>query len=240
MTDSVRLQKYLADRGVASRRAAADIVRAGRVKINDKTVTEPGSRVIPGSDTVSIDGVAVNSAKERVRTIILNKPRGYVCSTAGQSSPTVYSLIVGIKERLVPVGRLDKDSEGLLLMSNDGDLVNRLTHPRFGHEKVYEATVSGAVSANVLKTLRSRMVIDGYRIQPVQVRILRESSKKGQTILEFLLKEGRNRQIREMCRRTHLKVLRLVRTRIGKLTLSDLPTGKWREIDPCEAGQLSL
>ena len=133
------------------------------------------------------------------RTIMLYKPRGYICSASAKQGRTVYELINKINEQLVPVGRLDKDGEGLLLMSNDGNLINNLTRPRFQQEKTYHTTVSGDLDDRILKTLQSRLLIDGYRIQHAKVTILSKSQEAGHYILEFILKEGRNRQIRKMC-----------------------------------------
>ena len=229
-SDSIRLQKFLSERGVASRRHAAKLIEQGFVTVNGDRVTEPGRRVDPTRDTVLFRGRALPQSKEATRTILLYKPRGYVCSTRGQKSPTVYDLIEDVPERLVPAGRLDKDSEGLLLMSNDGDLVNRLTHPRHGHAKTYHVTVAGTVDACALKKLRSRLVIDGYRIRPAKVRILKLSSGSGYALLEFVLKEGRNRQVRKMCSAAGLRVHRLLRVAIGSITAAGLRAGEWRDL----------
>lgn len=260
----IRLQKFLAERGVASRRTCGQYVAAGRVRVNGTIVTQPGIRVDPEKDKVTLDGRVISKRREAHRTILLHKPRGYVCSTFSKQGRTVYALIRDVKERLVPVGRLDKNSEGLLLMSNDGELVNRLTHPRFGQEKTYRVTVSGKVDAVVLKKLRSRLVIDAYRIQPTKVKLLRKvadpdssgddvgsadpdshvhgdvgSADPERFLLEFVLKEGRNRQIRKMCKQAALKVYRLVRVKIGNLALARLKPGQWRDLDNRELEKLS-
>lgn len=226
----IRLDKFLAERGVASRRASGDYVRTGRVTVNGARVTVPGHRIDPGADVVTLDGVSLSSVPDRHVTLMLHKPRGYVCTTNATQGRTVYELIPPTVERLVPVGRLDKDSEGLLLMSNDGDLVLRLTHPRFGHEKVYEVTVQGRVTRRILERLQSRLVIDGYRIQPASVRVLTCDRKRGTQVLEMRLQEGRNRQIRKMCAAVHLEVLRLVRTQLQTLTLAGLEPGQSRPL----------
>lgn len=229
-----RLQKFLAARGIASRRGAADLVKAGRVQVNGQTVREPGWRVDARADHVAVDGRELPDERERLRTVLLNKPRGYVCSASERDGRTVLSLLGGVAERLVPVGRLDKNSEGLLLLSNDGDLVLRLTHPRFEQEKTYRVTVSGPVDARALATLRSRLTIDGYRIQPAAVEVLKEGAVQGRTILQFELREGRNRQIRKMCDAAGLTIHRLVRTRIRSLALGNLRPGEWRDLTPAE------
>jgi 23S rRNA pseudouridine2605 synthase len=225
---TVRLQKVLAERGVYSRRAAADRIRTGHVAVNGIIVREAGLRIDPLLDRVLVDGKPLPDTPCKV-TIMLYKPRGYICSTNAAQGRTVYELVQDIPEKLVPVGRLDKNSEGLLLMSNDGDLVNRLTHPRFEHTKTYQVSVTGAVDEAVIKVLNSRMVIDGYQIQPVHVRLLKHR-RDGNAVLEFRLREGRNRQIRKMCETVGLKIRRLVRTRIGPLAVRSLPPGKWQRL----------
>jgi 23S rRNA pseudouridine2605 synthase len=223
-----RLQKILADRGVASRRSAADLIRAGAVSVNGVAQREPGARVNPDNDEIRIRGAPIPTAREPVRTIIMNKPAGLICSAARGQGRTVYSLLRGVTERVVPAGRLDKDTEGLLLLSNNGDLVNRLTHPRFGQKKVYEATVSGPVDPVALRILRSPLDMDGYKTRPARVSVVRAAGD-GMTVLQVELGEGRNRQVRRMCEAAGLKVERLVRIRIGNLGLTGLAPGQWRD-----------
>jgi len=230
MAAEIRLQKYLSERGIASRRKCAEIVHQGRITVNGHKIAEPGFHVNPVRDTVYIDGNLVSHAQEHKRTIVLYKPRGYICSASNIDGKTVYELIGNIPERLVPVGRLDKDSEGLLLMSNDGDLISKLTHPRYEHEKTYEVTVSGTVNHQVIKLLQSRMMIDGYKIHPVKVKYLSRIPGSSFSLLEFRLKEGRNRQIRKMCEQAGLAVCRLVRTKAGNIGLKGLKPGKWQEL----------
>jgi 23S rRNA pseudouridine2605 synthase len=229
----IRLQKFLAERGVASRRHAAAMIVDGHVSVNGALVREAGYRVVPGRDDIRVDGAVVPPVVEPARTIALHKPRGYVCSTVarGTGTRTVYALLADVHERLVPAGRLDADSEGLLLLSNDGDLILRLTHPRYGHTKRYHVTVEGAVTDAVLARLRSRLDIDGYRIQPVDIeRLRRPAAPDGSTTLCFALREGRNRQIRRMCAQVGLRVRRLVRIAVGNVELGNLPPGAWREL----------
>lgn len=228
--ETIRLQKYLAERGVASRRHSAELIKAGRVRVNGNVVTEPGLHVDIATVCVEIDGHPVSSQPESTRTIVLNKPRGYVCSTRGQNSKTVYELIPEIKERLVPAGRLDKDSEGLLIMSNDGDLIHRLTHPRFGHTKTYHVTVSGQLDDKVLERLRRPITIEGYETKPAIVRILRSQLPRDRKVLEITLEEGRNQQIRRLCKAAGLRVHRLMRTRIGSVEIQGLKPSAWRDI----------
>ena len=228
---NIRLQKFLAQRGIASRRKSAELISEGLITINGQRVLEPGFRINPEKDIISINGKKIPIEIEKRRTIILYKPRGYICSTSEENGKTVYELTKRIKERIVPVGRLDKESEGLLLMSNDGDLILKLTHPRYGHEKTYEVTVSGEVNDLVLKKLQSAMIIDDYKIRPVKVELIRKE-KSGLFVLKFMLKEGRNRQIRKMCEQVNLNVMRLIRTKIGNLTLAGLRPGEWKDYAP--------
>lgn len=224
-----RLQKYMADCGVASRRHCAELIREGRVAVNGRAVLIPGHRMDPSKDNVTVDGRTLKSQLQPLRTIAVNKPRGYVCSTSRREGRSVYDLIPGISERLVCAGRLDADSEGLLIMSSDGQLVQQLTHPRHGHVKTYEATVTGHVDSDTLDLLRSPLTIDGYRIRPCKVK-RSESRPDKVSVLEFALAEGRKRQIRHMCRIAGLTVHRLVRTAIGRLGVAHIKPGGWRDL----------
>lgn len=230
----VRLQKYVSERGLASRRTAAEWIRAGRVTVNGRVVTEPGWRVMPGADTIVVDGRPVSSVRPAFRTVMLNKPRGYVCSRSSREGKSVLDLIRDVPERLIPAGRLDQDSEGLLLLSNDGALILRVTHPRFGHVKRYRVTVSGPMNGETLARLRSPMRLEDGPIQPAQVQVLRPGSQVGRHVLEFVLREGRNRQIRRMCEKVGLAVHRLVRVQVGPLMLGGLRPGQWRDVTPDE------
>jgi 23S rRNA pseudouridine2605 synthase len=257
MPEKIRLQKVLADRGVASRRGSAEIIAAGRVAVNGAVVDEPGLRVDPAVDGIRVDGVELPADGESTRTIMLYKPRGYICSRSDKQGKTVFDLLEGIPERIVPAGRLDKDSEGLLLLSNDGGLIEKLTHPRFGQEKEYRVTVSGSLAPEVIKELASPIDIEGYTTVPARVSVLRRgdsrtdeqpgkqpndeqpnsrTTKEGKgkpdvrSVLVFVLGEGRNRQVRRLCERSGLRVHRLVRTRVGDLLLKGLKPGQWRDI----------
>jgi len=235
---SVRLQNVLADRGIASRRAAAGIINAGRVSVNGAVVLQPGARVDPRRDAVIVDGKRIPQERERLRTILLNKPRGYVCSVSSNEGRSVMELVRGVRERVVPVGRLDVQSEGVLLLSNDGDLVNLLTHPRYGKTKVYEVAVDGPVSREALRALRAPILIDGRTAAPARVRVVDQANADGPVILEFTLSEGRNRQIRKLCEEAGLKVRRLVRTSFDGLACLDLKPGRWRDLTSRELAAL--
>jgi 23S rRNA pseudouridine2605 synthase len=229
-----RLQKYLADRDVASRRAAARLIARGHVRVDGETVLEPGFRVDPDTATVTVDGRRVDAASPVPRTIMLHKPRGYVCSRAPQGNRTVFDLLRGVDERIEPVGRLDKDTEGLLLLSSNGDLVLKMTHPRYGHRKRYEVTVAGPATPAKLERLRRPFDLEGYRTRPARVRLLRPAGPSEPAVIEIELREGRKRQIREMCRVSGLRVLRLVRTQFGGLVLGNLAPGQWRDLSKAE------
>ena len=236
-----RLQNVLSHRGVASRRHAAEIIAAGRVTVDGRVVTEPGARVDPAAVRITVDGQPLGAAAEKTRTILMYKPAGVLSTVSDPfGGKTVLDLVRGqVGERLVPVGRLDKDSEGLLLLSNDGDLTYRLTHPRFEHEKTYIVRAAGRWSEEKLATLRSAVEMpDGYRIRPVPVEVVR-IGRDNVHVLCFKLREGRKRQIRYMCSAAHLVVLSLKRVAIGRLRLpEDLQPGAWRDLAPDERNLL--
>lgn len=226
-----RLQNIIARAGFASRRKASALVEAGRVTVDGVTVTRACERFDPERVQICIDGRPLPPPERRL-TIVLNKPAGVLSTMSDPfGGKTVADLVRGVPARVVPVGRLDKDSEGLLLMSSDGDLVNRLTHPRFGHEKTYVVEVAGRWSDEKLATLRSALQMpDGYVIRPTPVKVLKPA-ERNVTTLEFRLREGRKRQIRYMCSAAHLVVLSLKRVAVGSFRLPEnLPPGAWREL----------
>lgn len=227
-----RLQNVLARAGVASRRGAAAVIEAGRVVVDGLVVREPGFRVDPAAAKISVDGRPIG-APERKRTIMLYKPVGVLSTLSDPfGGRTVADLVRGkVAERLVPVGRLDKDSEGLLLMSNDGDLALKLTHPRYEHEKTYLVRAAGRWSEEKLRILRGPVEMpDGYVTRPVPVEVVK-AGRDNVHELVFRLREGRKRQIRYMCSAAHLVVLSLKRVAIGSLRLpDDLKPGEWRDL----------
>ena len=232
-----RLQNILARAGVASRRGAAALIESGAVSVDGVVVKEPGARFSPGAK-IRVHGRAI-SAAETKRTIVLYKPVGVLSTMSDPFGDPTVAEIVKTPERLVPVGRLDKDSEGLLLMSNDGDLVNRLTHPRFEHTKTYVVKTAGRWSSEKLATLRSPITLDdGYTIRPVPVEVVSEGRDNTQ-VLKFVLKEGRKRQIRKMCSAAHLVVLSLKRVAVGAFKLPpELKPGQWRDLSRDEVRSL--
>lgn len=231
-----RLQNILAHAGVASRRGAATLIESGAVTVGGLVVREPGAR-FPSDARICVNGRALPSAG-RKRTVVLNKPCGVLSTMRDPFGGRTVADLVRTPERLVPVGRLDKDSEGLLLLSNDGELVNRLTHPRFEHRKTYRVRVAGRWSAAKLELLRSPLRMDdGYVIRPVPVEVVR-TWDDNTCLLEFVLREGRKRQIRKMCSVAHLVVLSLKRVAVGAFRLpDDLEPGAWRDLtaEECEA-----
>ena len=234
----IKLQKYFTDCGLMSRRAAEAEIAAGRVRVNGEVATT-GLRIDPECDRVEYRGKAVRPVATKKTYILLNKPRGVVTTMQDEKGrPTVRELTADVGTRVYPVGRLDMDSDGLLLMTDDGALAERLTHPRHEIPKIYHVTVAGRVSADTLKALQAPMELDGYQILPVKVRPI-SPSPEGHTVLEMTLYEGRNRQIRNMCAACGLKITRLCRVAIGKISLGGLPIGKWRPLSEQEVAYLS-
>ena len=224
--EKIRLQKFMADAGIMSRRAAEEEIKAGNVSVNGH-VAEIGAKIDPRNDTVTYRGKRIKYETRSYTYIMINKPRGYLSSTSDdRGRKCVTDLIDGVDARIYPVGRLDLISEGILLLTDDGELKNRLTHPSHSIPKVYRVKVEGSVSDEQYEILTSPLVIDGYTIKPVEVSIANEDESG--TVMKMTLFEGRNRQIRKMCEQAGLNVKRLSRVSIGNLKLDGLPVGKWR------------
>ena len=235
-TDPIRLQKHIAQCGAASRRKAEEMIAEGRVAVNGHPASL-GQSVLPGKDIVTIDGQRLGAKPDKLVYLMLHKPRGVTTTMEDpHAQRCVAELVAGRPERLFPVGRLDRDSEGLLLMTNDGALANALTHPSRHIAKVYRVTLKGAVTTAQLAALATGVLLDGKPTLPVDVReVLAEA---GRTVLEFTLREGRNRQIRRMCEALGMEVARLKRTAVGPLKLGMLPVGQWRELTAEEVKRL--
>ena len=234
--EKVRLQKFIADSGLMSRRAAEAEIEMGNFSVNGH-VASIGMKIDPANDVVAYKGKRIRYEKKKYTYIMLNKPRGYLSSTTDdRGRKCVTDLLDGVDARVYPVGRLDMISEGMILLTDDGELKNRLTHPSHTIPKVYRVKVSGAVSESQLDILGSALVIDGYKIKPVDVVITGEDESG--TVLKFTLFEGRNRQIRKMCEAADLTVKRLSRVSIGNLKLDGLPVGKWRYLEQSEVDYL--
>ena len=236
--ETVKLQKYFSDCAVMSRRAAEEEIKNGKVTVNGETATL-GLRIDPELDVVIYKGKRILAKSEEKTYILLNKPRGVITSLSDEKGrTTVLSLLSGLNARVYPVGRLDYNSDGLLLLTNDGELTYRLTHPKHEIPKIYHVKIKGQPSEKALANLRSPLVIDGYKIQPVKTEVL--SGSEGSTILEMTLFEGRNRQIRKMCALCELKLERLTRVSLGNISLGDLAVGKWRYLTKSEIEYLKL
>ena len=196
--EEIRLQKYIADAGVTSRRKAEELILQGKIKVNGQTITTLGTKINPEKDQVEYNGKLLQTKDKKVY-ILLNKPIGYVTTVKDQfNRPSVLDLI-NIKERLVPVGRLDMYTSGALLLSNDGEFIYKITHPKHEINKTYTVTLKGVVSKNSIENLRNGVDIGGYITKPAKVKILRLDTEKKETRLEIVIHEGKNRQIRKMC-----------------------------------------
>jgi 23S rRNA pseudouridine2605 synthase len=230
-----RLQKILSRAGVASRRASEKLMLEGRVTVNGTTVRELGTKADPERDDIRVDGRRIE-VHARHLYLLLNKPRGYVSTRSDpERRPTVIDLLDGVRDYLYPVGRLDFDSEGLLLLTNDGDLAARLTHPRHGVARVYEARVLGVPDEHDLKRLQKGIVIDGQKTGPAEIKL---TTNKGKATLLVTVREGRNRQVRKMCDAIGHPVTHLKRIAIGPLRDTKLKLGRWRELSEDEVRRL--
>ncbi len=228
MAEQMRLQKYIALCGVASRRSAEELILAGRVTVNGEVINTLGSKVNPKIDRIMVDGKTIALQQKHVY-IMLNKPRGYVTTAKDNfNRKTVLDLIPKELGRLYPVGRLDYDSEGLLLLTNDGDFTYRLTHPSHEIKKSYLALVSGTPSNEALDTLRKGIILEGRKTAPAEVMLKKKDAEH--SVLLVTIHEGRNRQVRNMCHAVGHDVLRLRRVAEGPLRLGDLASGSWRHL----------
>lgn len=228
----VRLQKYLAEAEVASRRKSEEIILQGRVKVNGKVIDTLGVKIDSENDIVSVDDVVVKKT-EKLVYIMLNKPVGCVTTVSDQfNRKTVMHYIKDVKERVYPIGRLDYDTSGLLLLTNDGELTNRLTHPKHNIDKRYIATVKGTPTEKALDDFRNGLVIDGHRTSKAEISII-ESDKK-YSRLNIIIHEGRNRQVRKMCDAIGYPVVKLMRVAEGGVELGDLEVGSYRYLNDDE------
>ena len=227
-----RLQKFLAEMGIASRRKSEELIRLGKIKVNGKVVTELGTKVRVGLDKIEYNGKILEKKEEKVY-ILLNKPIGYVTTVKDQfNRNTVMDLLKGINVRLVPVGRLDMYTSGALLLSNDGDFINKVTHPKNEIEKTYNATVVGKVTEQDIEMLKNGVEICEndkiYKTKKAKVKILKIDNEKNLSRIQIVIHEGKNRQVRKMCEAINKKVLALHRSKIGEIDVKDLQLGKWR------------
>lgn len=232
-----RLQKVLAQAGVASRRKCEEYIEAGRVQVNDETVTTLGVKVDPAVDAIKVDGRPIN--RQRMQYLLFNKPKGVITSTSDPEGRNVVSdYIKDVKERVYPVGRLDYDSEGVLLLTNDGELANLLTHPRHHVPKTYHATVKGVPHGDLLDKLRGGIKLDDGITAPAEVEYVDINPDKNETIVSITIHEGRNRQVRRMFDAISYPVIKLKRIQFGTLLLAGLQRGKHRALSKAEIEEL--
>lgn len=232
-----RLQKYMSECGVASRRKSEEMITAGFVKVNGQKASL-GDKIDPYKDKVTVHGKLIRPVSEKVY-IMLNKPRGYITSTTDDRGRKCVTELTGdVKTKIYPVGRLDRDSEGLLLMTNDGEFANQMMHPRSEVGKTYRVTVRGDVTEEQITRMVSGIELDGRLTEPCTVEVIEKDLSVPRTVLVFVIHEGRNRQIRRMCEAVGLQVVRLKRTAVGTLKLGMLQTGKWRHLTEQEIKRL--
>ena len=233
-----RLQKYLASCGIASRRKCEEFILAGRVLVNGKVINTLGTKVNPQKDVVEFDGKKVESEEKKVY-ILLNKPIGYVTTVKEQFNRDKVTDLVKVKERLVPCGRLDMYTSGAIILTNDGDFVYKITHPKNEITKTYTVTLKGEVSNQEIESLEKGVILDdGYKTSPAKVRKIMWDEKNNKTRLEIIIHEGKNREVRRMCEAINKKVLALHRSKIGRIDLEGLKIGKWRYLTDTEVNSL--
>ena len=235
--EEIRLQKYMADCGVASRRKCEEYILQGKVKVNGKVVSELGTKVLPSKDEIELEGKKITSEQRHIY-ILLNKPIGYVTTTKDQFGRDDVLDLVKVKERIVPVGRLDMYTSGALILTNDGDFVYKITHPKHEINKTYTVTLKGIITKEEVLQLQKGVDIGDYVTKPAKVKILKTDEEKQISRLEIVIHEGKNRQVRRMCEAVGRKVLALHRTKIGEISVKGIPLGKWRNLRQDEIRKL--
>ncbi len=235
--ESMRLQKFLAEAGVASRRKAEELILQGKIKVNGEIKREMGIKINPELDEVVYEGNIVKIENKKVY-ILLNKPIGYVTTVKDQFNRDSVLDLVKTKERLVPVGRLDMYTSGALILTNDGDFVYKVTHPKHEINKTYTVTIKGIVKKEDVEKLRKGVDIGGYRTKPAKVKILKTDDEKDISRLEIIIHEGKNRQVRKMCESIGYKVLALHRSQIAGIGVKDIELGKWRYLSKKEVDKI--
>ena len=243
----IRLQKYIADCGITSRRKAEELIKQGKVKVNGKVITELGTKINPKKDIILYNNREIKN-KEKYVYILLNKPIGYVTTVKDQFNRNSVLDLVKVKERIVPVGRLDMYTSGALILTNDGDFVYKVTHPKHEIDKTYTVTIKGIVTNEEVEKLRKGVKIEEkqdlgnletYITKPAKVKILKIDKEKNQSRLEIIIHEGKNRQVRKMCEAINHKVLALHRSEIAGIGVKDIELGKWRYLKDNEIKQLT-
>ena len=235
--EKIRLQKFLAECGIASRRKVEEYIVEGRVKVNGKIQTELGTKIDPEVDKVYFDEELIIKNDEKVY-ILLNKPIGYVTTVKDQFNRDTVMDLVKIDKKVVPVGRLDMYTSGALILTNDGDFVYKVTHPKHEVDKTYNVTIKGDISIDEIEMLRKGVIIDGYKTKSAKVRILNKVEDKNLTRIEVIIHEGRNRQIRKMFKSINKSVVALHRSKIGNISVNDMKIGKWRYLSQDEVNSL--
>ncbi len=235
--EEIRLQKFLAEAGVASRRKSEELILNGKIKVNGKLITELGTKVNPEKDKIEYNNKIVQIEKRKVY-ILLNKPIGYVTTVKDQFQRDSVLDLVKVKERLVPVGRLDMYTSGALILTNDGDFVYKVTHPKHEINKTYTVTLKGIIEKTKVDELRKGIDIGGYITKPAKVKILKTDEEKNISRLEIVIHEGKNRQVRKMCEAIGYKVLALHRSKIADIGVKNIELGKWRYLSKNEVNKI--
>ncbi len=228
--EQIRLQKFLANNGICSRRKAEEYILAGKVKVNGIVVTELGTKVDPTKDEVIFNEKVVKSVENKIY-ILLNKPIGYVTTAKDQFNRETVLDLIKIKEKVVPVGRLDMYTSGALILSNDGEFIYKVTHPKYEIEKAYNVTLKGKITKEEIEKLEEGVQIEDYVSGKAKVKILKIDEEKNISRIEIVIHEGKNREIRKMCNAIGKKVLALHRNRIGNLDVKDLKLGEWKYLN---------
>lgn len=237
--EEVRLQKFLANQGVCSRRKAEEYITNGAVKVNGKVVTELGTKINPETDEIIFNGKKIESQSNTSKVyILLNKPIGYVTTTKDQFDRDTVLDLVKVKEKILPVGRLDMYTSGAIILTNDGDFIYKVTHPKYEIEKTYNVTVKGIVTNEDISKLESGVKIEDYISGKAKVRILKIDKEKDISRIEITIHEGKNREVRKMCNAIRKKVLALHRSKIENIGVKDLKLGEWRYLTQKEVDAL--
>ena len=233
-----RLQRFLAQNGIASRRKCEEYILQGKVKVNGNVVTQLGTQIDPEKDEIKFLNELVKNTDVKHIYILLNKPIGYVTTVKDQVNRETVMDLIDIKERLVPVGRLDMYTSGALILTNDGNFVYKITHPKHEITKTYNVTLKGKITKDEVENLKAGVVIDDYKTKPAKVRILKIDEEKDISRVEIIIHEGKNRQVRKMCEAIGKKVLALHRSKIGDIGVQNLKIGKWRYLTESEVKKL--
>lgn len=233
-----RLQKFIANQGICSRRKAEEYIISGRVKVNGSVVTELGTKIDPNNDVVEVDDKKISNITGKKVYILLNKPIGYVTTTKDQFNRNTVIDLVKVKEKVLPVGRLDMYTSGAIILSNDGEFIYKITHPKYEVEKTYNVTLKGQITEEEVEKLKNGVEVEDYITGKAKVKILRIDKEKELSRVEVIIHEGKNREVRKMCEAIGRKVLALHRTKIGNISVKDLRLGTWRYLKPNEVKSL--